>query len=220
MDDEVFTAAPRVNFIDDLVINQLQALRLPPSPRCSDEVFVRRVYLDAIGTLPTAEEAERFFSDQSPDKRRQLIDRLLARPEFVDYWTYRWCDLLLVNGKKLRPPAVKAYYQWIRREVERNTPWDELARRVVTAVGDSYENGATNFYAVHQTPEDMVENVSQAFLGLSIGCAKCHNHPLEKWTNDQYYAMANMFARVRSKGLGRRPAQRGRPADDLRGLFR
>mgnify|MGYP002625093560 FL=1 len=94
---------------------------------------------------------------------------MLKLPEFVDYWTHKWCDVLLVNGKLLRPAAVKAYYEWIRREVEANTPWDEFAREVVTARGKSTENGATNFYAVHQTPEDMTENVSQAFLGLSIG---------------------------------------------------
>ena len=108
----------------------------------------------------------------------------------------------MLNGALLRPEAVKAYYQWIHHRVEANTPWDQFAREVVTAQGSSFENGATNFYALHQDPETMSENVSQAFLGLSIGCAKCHNHPLEKWTNDQYYAMANMFSRVRAKGWG------------------
>jgi hypothetical protein len=131
-----------------------------------------------------------------------LIDALLARPEFVDYWTYRWADMLMINGKLLRPEAVKAYYLWLRERVAENTPWDELARQLVTASGDSMKNGATNFYAVNQDPETMAENVSQTFLALSINCAKCHNHPLEKWTNDQYYAFANLFSRVRAKGWG------------------
>ena len=120
-----------------------------------------------------------------------------------------------MTGERLRPESVKAYYEWVRRHVADNTPWDEFARLIVTAQGSSHENGATNFYALHQDPETMSENVSQAFLGLSIGCAKCHNHPLEKWTNQQYYAMANLFARVRAKGWGGDP----RNGDGLRTLL-
>jgi hypothetical protein len=123
--------------------------------------------------------------------------------------------VFLISGKRLRPQAVKSYYQWLRKKIETNAPWDEIVREVVTAQGSSYTNGATNFFALHQTPEDMAENVSQAFLGLSIGCAKCHNHPLEKWTNDQYYAMANLFSRVRAKGWG----GDARNGDGLRTLF-
>ncbi|MCH8841258.1 MAG: FAD:protein FMN transferase, partial [Planctomycetes bacterium] len=202
IDPAVYERARRRNFIDKLVLAKLADLNLAPSPRCTDEAFIRRASLDTIGTLPTAEEVRRFLDDPAKDKRDRLIESLLSRKEFVDYWTFRWADLLLVNGRRLRPDAVKAYYKWIRSQVEGNTPWDEMVRSVITAKGSSIENGATNFYALHQTPEEMSENVSQAFLGLSIGCAKCHNHPLEKWTNDQYYAMANMFARVRSKGWG------------------
>jgi hypothetical protein len=120
----------------------------------------------------------------------------------VDYWTYKWSDVLLLTGSKLRPPAIAAYDKWLRDRVATNMPWDQLVREIVTARGSSTENGATNFFAVHQDPETMAENVSQAFLSLSIGCAKCHNHPLEKWTNDQYYAFANLFSRVRAKGWG------------------
>ena len=213
--NDVFAKAPQANFIDELVLAQLRTLRLPPSPRCDDATFIRRAYIDTIGVLPTVEQTNAFLADSSPDKRTKLIDQLLQRPEFVDYWTHKWSDVLLVNGKLLRPAAVKAYYTWIRKQVEANTPWDDFAREVVTARGKSTDNGATNFYAVHQTPEEMTENVSQAFLGLSIGCAKCHNHPLEKWTNDQYYAMANMFARVRAKGWGGDP----RNGDGVRTLI-
>lgn len=213
--DEVFAKAPRKNFIDELILKQLQLLRLPPSPPADDVTFLRRVYLDTIGKLPTADEVRTFLADQNADKRGRVIESLLLRPEFVDYWAYQWSDVLLVNGSILRPDAVKAFYGWIRKRVEANTPWDEFARQVVVARGSSLENGATNFYALHQDAESMTENISQAFLGLSIGCAKCHNHPLEKWTNDQYYAMANLFARVRAKGWG----GEARTGDGSRTLF-
>lgn len=199
---DLFAKAPRANFVDDLVLAQLQRLNLKPSPRSSDSEFVRRVYLDTIGTLPTPKETRAFLTDESLDKRERLIDSLLSRGEYVDYWTYRWADVFLINGRLLRPDAVKAYYTWLRTKVEQNAPWDEIARQVVTAKGDSTKEGEVNFYSVHQDPETMAENVSQAFLSLSIGCAKCHNHPLEKWTNDQYYSFANLFARVRAKGWG------------------
>ncbi|MEC5127747.1 DUF1553 domain-containing protein [Verrucomicrobiales bacterium BCK34] len=200
--DDVFSKAPRANFIDELVLAQLEELQLMPSGRSSDEDFIRRAFLDTIGTLPTLEETTAFLSDERPDKRAKLIDSLFEREAFVDYWAYRWSDVFLVNGQILRPDAVKAYYEWVRAGVAANLPWDEMARQVVTAKGESLENGETNFYAVHQDPETMAENVSQAFLSLSIGCAKCHDHPLEKWTNDQYYAFANIFSRVRAKGWG------------------
>ena len=212
---QVFENAPRRNFIDDLVLDKLKELRLAPSPRCDDSTFVRRAYLDTIGMLPSPEEVQDFKADASEDKRDRLIDHLLQREEYNDYWSYRWSDVFLISGKRLRPQAVKAYYQWLRNKIETNTPWDQIVREVVTAQGSSYTNGATNFFALHQTPEDMAENVSQAFMGLSIGCAKCHNHPLEKWTNDQYYAMANMFSRVRAKGWG----GDARNGDGLRTLF-
>ncbi len=200
--EAVYADAPRRNFIDDLVLDQLQRLNLKPSPRADDSDFLRRAYLDTIGMLPTPEEVKAFLEDTAPDKRDRVIERLLGRTEFVDYWSYRISDMMLVNGRHLRPEAVKAYYDWIRSSVAANRPWDEFARDVVTAKGSSVQEGATNFYAVHQDPETMAENVSQTFLSLSLNCAKCHDHPLEKWTNDQYYAFANLFSRVRAKGWG------------------
>ena len=190
------------NVIDARVMDQLQRLKLKPSPICSDSEFIRRAFLDVMGVLPTPRETAIFLADTNERKRDNLIDQLLERPEFVDYWTYRLSDLFLISGRKLRPASLKAYFQWLRGEIAKNTPWDQLVRQVVTAKGDNIENGAANFYAVHQEPETMAENVSQAFMSLSINCAKCHNHPLEKWTNDQYYAFANIFARVRVKGWG------------------
>tara|TARA_R110002096_G_scaffold288403_3_gene482145 strand:+ start:2169 stop:4643 length:2475 start_codon:yes stop_codon:yes gene_type:complete len=200
--EKVFADASRANFIDDHVLAQLQRLNLKPSPRAGDSDFLRRAYIDAIGVLPEPEETRRFLADENPDKRAKVIDSLLEREEFVDYWAYRISDMMLVSGAKLRPDAVKAYYGWVRESIAANKPWDEFARDVITAKGSSIVEGPTNFYAVHQDPETMAENVSQTFLSLSLNCAKCHDHPLEKWTNDQYYAFANLFSRVRAKGWG------------------
>jgi hypothetical protein len=199
---ETFATLPRRNFLDDEINAKLSALNLPPSPPCDDAKFLRRAYLDTIGTLPTAEEARAFLDDASPDKRDKVIDQLLSRPEFVDYWAFKWSDLLLLSGERLRPKALETYYNWIRQSVAENKPWDQFVREIVTASGSTHEYGAANFYALHQDPEMMAETVSQAFLGLSVNCAKCHNHPLEKWTNDQYYGFANLFSRVRAKGWG------------------
>ena len=222
--DVAYRKATQRNFIDALVLDKLKSLNLAPSPRSGDEEFLRRAYLDTIGTLPSRPETEAFIDsaedsafdlEKNQQHRDGVIESLLAREEFIDYWTYKWSDLLLVNGRRLRPKAVKAYYDWIRSQVAEDVPWDKLVQKIITASGNSYLDGATNFYALHQTPEDMSENVSQAFLGLSIGCAKCHDHPLEKWTNDQYYAMANLFARVRGKGWGGDP----RSGNGLRTLY-
>ena len=213
--ESVYAAAARRNFIDELNLQQLAVLQLRPSPRCDDDVFLRRATLDTIGRLPSTEERAEYFAKPADARRDWLIERLLASENFTDYWTYRWCDMLLINGTRLRPVAVKTYYQWVHDSVAENKPWDQLVREILTATGGSDQNGATNFYALHQTPEDMTENACQAFLGLSIGCAKCHNHPLEKWTNDQYYSMANLFARVRAKGWG----GDGRNGDGIRTVY-
>ena len=202
VDAAVLASAERSNFIDDAVLAKLKSLNIPPSPRCSDSEFLRRVFLDTIGVLPTADEVRAFLTDESPDKRDRLVDQLLTRPEFVDYWAYKWSDLLLLSGEKLRPQALKSFYAFIRRNVADNTPWDEFVRQIVLAKGSTFDNGAANFYSLHQDPLDMAETTSMAFLGMSIQCAHCHDHPLEKWTNNDYYGFASLFARVRGKGWG------------------
>lgn len=213
--DQFYQDAPQRNFIDLANLTQLKTLNLKPSPRCSDDTFLRRSTLDTIGRLPTTGEREWYFATDARERRDDWIERLLASDDYVSYWAYKWSDLLLINGTRLRPVAVKSYYQWVRERVQMNQPWDQFVQEILTATGNSDENGATNFYALHQSPEEMTENACQAFMGLSIGCAKCHNHPLEKWTNDQYYAMANLFARVRAKGWG----GDGRNGDGLRTLY-
>ena len=203
----VFATSPRRNFIDEHVLAKLQALNLRPSPQCDDGEFIRRTFLDTLGILPTADETQVFLVDKSADKRDKLIEAVLERPEFVDYWAYKWSDLLLVNGERLRfgnqdnknQSLLWSYYSWIRNHVEAETPWDVMVRELVTATGSNLENGASNYFVLHQDPLDLAETTTVAFLGLNINCARCHNHPLEKWTNDQYYAMANLYARVRVK---------------------
>lgn len=199
---ETFADSPRRNFIDTVNLEQLETLRLPPSPRCDDPTFLRRATIDTIGRLPSNAETKEYFNRDESSRRDWLIEHLLADESFTDYWTYRWSDVLVINGNKLRPIAVKSYYDWLHDRVAADVPWDQLVSEILTATGSSQTNGATNFYAINQTPEEMTESACQSFMGLSIGCAKCHNHPLEKWTNDQYYAMANLFSRVRAKGWG------------------
>jgi len=201
---DTFAKLPSRNFIDEHVTAKLQELNLPPSPRATDTEFLRRAYLDTLGVLPTVAEVREFLDESAPSvaRRDALIERLLNRPEFVDYWSYKWSDLLLVNSSKLRPAAARAYYSWIRQQVEMNRPWDELVRDLVTARGSTFENGAGNFFLLHDDPRSMAETTTQAFMGMSVGCAKCHNHPSEKWTNDDYFALANLFARVGTKNGG------------------
>jgi hypothetical protein len=125
-----------------------------------------------------------------------VIDKLLERDEFVDYWAYKWSDLLLVSSKRLNSTAMWAFYDWIRESVKQNKPWDKFAREIFLSSGSTRQNGALNYFVLHKDTIELAENATQAFLGQRITCARCHNHPLEKWTQTQYYEMANLFARV------------------------
>ena len=196
VDPAVYARAPRGNFIDDLVLAKLAELNIEPSPLSSDAEFVRRAFLDAAGILPTPDEVRAFLADTAPDKRTRLVDALLARPEAVDYWAYKWSDLLLVSSRSLPSNAMWSYYNWIRASVAANTPWDRMARELLTASGNTLANGAANYYVLHKNPIALTENVSMTFMGFSITCARCHNHPLERWTQKDYYQMANLFSRV------------------------
>jgi hypothetical protein len=199
VDPKVFADAPRNNFIDDLVMKKLQALHVPPSPICTDAEFIRRAYLDAAGTLPTPEEVRKFVADTAKDKRTRLIDGLLKRPEFVDYWTYKWSDLLLVSTRKLPQQAVWSFHQYVRQSVADNRPWDRFARDLLTARGSDLDNGAAGYFVIHKDVSDLTEATAVTFLGMSVTCCRCHNHPLEKWTQDQYWSLANLFSRVALK---------------------
>jgi hypothetical protein len=199
LEDSVFRTAARHNYIDDLVLNHLRVLHIPPSPQANDGEFIRRAYLDAAGILPTPSEVEKFLRDPAADKRSHLIDALLKRPEFVDYWAYKWSDLLLVSSNRLSNEEMWSYYNWIRSSVASDKPWNEFATEIITAKGNTLKNGAANYWVIHRDPLDISENMAQAFMGINISCAHCHNHPLAKWTQKDYYGMANLFARVRLK---------------------
>ena len=192
----VSTSFARKNFIDDLAAAKWKSLNLRPSAPSSDEVFIRRAYLDAAGVLPSAEEVENFLASKAADKRERMIDRLLERDEFVDYWAYKWSDLLLVSSRKLPAKTMWSFYNWIRDSVKVNKSWDQFANDIFTASGSNRASGALNYFVIHKDPIDLSENVAAAFLGQRLMCARCHNHPLEKWTQKQYYQMANLFSRV------------------------
>src|SRR6185369_12341191 len=129
----------------------------------------------------------------------KLIDAMLQRPEFVDYWAYRWSDLLLISSRKLSQPAMRSFYQFVRQSVADNKPWDRFAREILTASGSNLSNGAANYFVLHKDVSDLTETTAVTFLGMSLTCARCHTHPLEKWTQDQYWSLANLFARVALK---------------------
>jgi len=194
--EAVYEKFPRKNYIDEFVIDKLRGLNIAPSPVCSDSDFIRRAFIDGAGILPTSEEVEQFLADKSPDKRAKLVDALLQRDEFVDYWAYKWSDLLLVNSKKLRTNAMWAFYNWIRDSVKQDKPWDQFAREIFTGTGSTRQNGALNYFVLHKDVIQLAENSTQAFMGQRLTCARCHNHPLEKWTQKQYFEFANLFSRV------------------------
>lgn len=191
-----YDSFPRRNYIDDLVIDKLRKLNIAPSKIADDATFIRRAYLDASGVLPTSETVENFLADKSHDKRRKLIEQIAETDEFVDYWAYKWSDLLLVSSRKLRSNAMWSFYDWIRESVKQNKPWDQFAREIFTSSGSSRENGALNYFVLHKDPIDLMETSTEAFLGQRVTCARCHNHPLEKWTQVQYFELVNMFSRV------------------------
>ncbi len=197
---QVYEVAANNNYIDERIHAKLAQLNIAPAALCDDGAFIRRAFIDTLGVLPTVEDVQTFLADARPDKRNALVKDLLARPEFVDYWTYQWSDLLLISSKNLsNAKELNAFYRFVREAVEENRPWDQFVRDLLTATGNTEENGAANYFLLHREIPDLTETTSQAFLGMSITCARCHNHPLEKWTQDQYYGFANLFSRVNVK---------------------
>jgi hypothetical protein len=197
---------PTTGAIDRLVSEKLAALGLQASGRCTDADFLRRAYLDVIGLPPTPEEARAFLWSSDKQKREKLIERLLARPEFADFWTLKWADILRAARGPLSEKGMYAFHRWIRHSVALNRPWDQFARELLLARGSPFDQGAANYFRVARRPEELAETTAQVFLGVRIQCAKCHNHPYERWTQNQYYQMAAFFARVRSK-RGERPEE-------------
>lgn len=203
--DEIYENLPRNNFIDDLVWRKLKSLRLTPSAPVDDAKFIRRVYLDIIGRLPTPDETRAFLADTSPEKRASVVDALLERPEYADHWANKWTDLLRPNPYRVGIKAVFNYDNWIREQFRQNRPYDEFVRDLLTAQGSTWRNGAVTLFRDRREPEEVTTMVSQLFLGVRLECAKCHHHPFEKWSQDDFYSFAAYFARVGRKGTGLSP---------------
>lgn len=190
-----------VNYIDERVFARLRQLRIAPSPIASDAAFLRRACLDLIGRLPTAELARSFTANASPAKRADLVEELLARPEFAAHWALKWCDLLRVEEKVLDRKGTSQLHHWLVNAIDRDLPLDMLARQLVTAQGSTYQNPPANFYRALRDPISRAESVAQVFLGVRLQCAKCHNHPFDRWSQDDYYDWAAVFSDVQYKIL-------------------
>jgi len=199
--DVEFDRPPETNFIDGLVWDKLQQLGIKPSRPADDATFLRRVYLDTIGTLPTAEEARRFLDSSDSDKRSKLIDRLLKREEYADYWTLLWSDILHVDSEAITPQGAVAMTRWLRKQFARNRPYDEFAREILTARGSTQREGPQAMYSALNKPQRLSRSMSQLFLGVRIECAQCHHHPFEKWSQRDYYAFAGFFTGLKRKKL-------------------
>lgn len=189
----VWNHPPTNNFIDVALHKKWRTLRLLPSGLCGDATFVRRAYLDLTGAVPKAAEARSFVADRSKDKRKKLIDDLLTRPEFADYWALKWSDLLRVEEIVLDRKGVGVFHGWIRESIAANKPIDKFVREILAALGSTYQVAPANYYRALRTPDLRAEAVAQVFLGTRLNCAKCHNHPFEHWTMDDYYGFAAVF---------------------------
>jgi hypothetical protein len=192
----VWTSPPENNYVDRHLFARLKSLRVNPSSPAGDNVFVRRAYLDSIGQLPTADEAREFVADERPDKRERLIEALLARPEFAEHWALKWSDLLRNEEKVLDPKGVELFHAWIRDGIAAEKPVNQFVRELIASRGDTFEVPAANYYRANRDPLTRGETTARLFLGVRLGCAKCHNHPFEEWTQDDYYSWAALFARV------------------------
>lgn len=190
------------NFIDELIAEEWKRMVLEPAPKADDYEFLRRVFVDLTGSLPTPDEIRTFAADTDPDKRAKIVDALLERPEFVDFWTLKYGDLFRVHRRFLGEKGMWTFHSWLKQAVAENRPLDELTRQLLTARGDLYANGAVGFYFVDNKPEEFAETTAQVFLGLRMQCAKCHDHPMEAWRQEDYHGLANFFTKIVKKDNG------------------
>jgi hypothetical protein len=192
--------AKEANYIDTLVHNKLNKLRMTPSELCTDEVFVRRIYLDLIGLMPSVEEYSRFMADSSLDKRDKLIDELLNRKEFTEIWVSKWAEWLMMRSNNvISYKAMLLYYNWLSQQVANNVPLDKMVQGLLGANGGTFKVPATNYFQNETDTLKVSENVAQVFMGMRIQCAQCHNHPFDRWTQDDYYGFAAFFSQIGRK---------------------
>ncbi|MDF1811377.1 MAG: DUF1549 domain-containing protein [Verrucomicrobiales bacterium] len=184
--------------IDKLVAAKLKRMKIKPGETCTDEEFIRRIYLDLTGLPPSSDTTRAFVADKRPmrEKRAQIIDQLIGSPEYIDHWTNKWSDMLQVNSKFLGGEGARLFREWIRKEVAANTPYDEFVYKIVTASGSNKENPAASYYKILREPDLIMENTTHLFLATRFNCNKCHDHPFERWTQDQYYETAAYFSQV------------------------
>jgi len=204
-----WTNPPVANYIDTLVHAKLRELQFLPSGLCADSEFLRRVHLDLTGMLPAASEASAFLADETSGKRARLIDSLLASPEHAVFWAQRWGDLLRVNPTKLRPQGVEVMNRWLVNAMADNMPHDQFARALLTASGDTFVNAPANYFRAASSRDDALETTTQIFLGARFACAKCHNHPFDRWTQDHYYGMGAFFHRVQRIEVDKKKGGKG-----------
>jgi hypothetical protein len=202
VDAAVYEKLPRKNFIDGHVWDKLKLLNITPSEDASDATFHRRAFFGIIGRLPTPEETLAFLKSSDPLKRDKLVERLLERPEYGDFWANKWADLLRPNPYHVGIKATYSYDLWIREQFRQNKPYDQFVRELITAQGSTFKNGAVVFYRNRRQPEEIAPMVSQLFLGVRLDCAKCHQHPSEKWGQNDFYSFAAFFGRLGRKGTG------------------
>jgi uncharacterized protein DUF1549/uncharacterized protein DUF1553 len=198
---------PEANLVDKHVFDRLRLFQIPASELSSDTEFLRRAYLDALGVLPTPDEVRAFMKDTAPDKRARLIDALTERPEFADFWALKWADILRIQDETMKDQGARAFHKWVRDSLAANKPMDRFVREIVTASGPTFQNAPANFFRAIDDPAEQSESVAQLFLGVRMLCAKCHNHPFERWTQDEYYQLAAFFSQVRG--------QRGPSKDEM-----
>ncbi|MCB1091082.1 MAG: DUF1553 domain-containing protein [Verrucomicrobiae bacterium] len=203
--DSAYAALVENNEIDRYSYERFKKLGILPSELCSDSEFIRRVTLDVIGRLPSPERVTAFLADTKPDKRSRLIEELLSEENnaaYADYWATKWGDLLRPNTQRVGVKPVYLMDDWIRRKFRDNTPWDQFVRELLTAQGSSHDVGPIAIWRDKREPSDMAEYVSRIFLGIRLDCAKCHHHPSEKWSQDDYYSLAAFFGSMKRKGQG------------------
>lgn len=224
-----FPPFPAANRIDELVAGKLEELGIAPSELCTDQEFLRRVYLDVVGVLPTPQEVRAFLADTDPARRSKLIDRLLARPEYVDFWALKWGDLLRVKSEQdsnLWPNGVQAYHRWIRQSIATDKPYDQFARELLVGTGSNFRSPAANFYrgVRFRAPENYAAAAALTFMGVRLTCAQCHVHPTEHWTPEDHKGMTAFFSQIQIKTTREwkeeivfvdpnRPVKQARPLD-------
>ncbi|NBV44753.1 MAG: DUF1549 domain-containing protein [Planctomycetia bacterium] len=191
-----WTGPQPVNLVDEEIFSRLRQLGVNPAPPADDLVFVRRAFLDLLGVLPTPDEARAFAADPATDKRERLVDTLLARPEWAVQWAGVWADLLRTEEKTLDAKGVAVFHEWMRQAFADNVPLDRFVRGIIAARGSTYDVPPANFWRAHREPQLRAETVAQVFLGVRLQCAKCHNHPFDRWLQDEYHDWSAVFTGI------------------------